>query len=232
MASTSKKQTPPSPTAQRQSRKTNKVNLHSQPNNEITVVGIGASAGGLKALEGFFEALPNDTGLAYVVITHLHPEYESHLPELLQRHTHMSVRQVTGLIPVEKDHVYVIPPNRRLVMEDSQIDLSEFNEPRGQRAPIDYFFRSLARGHANSVGIILSGGGTDGAVGVKAIKEEGGLLMVQDPYEAEYNSMPEAAIATGLADVVLPVKELAQKLVELTRFHPALPLDADDLDHE
>src|SRR6476659_7217269 len=232
MASTSKKQTSQSPAAQRKSRKTNQVNLHTQPNNEITVVGIGASAGGLKALQEFFEALPSNTGMAYVVITHLHPEHESHLPELLQRHTQMPVRQVTGLIMVEKDHVYVIPPNRRLVMEDSQIDLTEFKEPRGQRAPVDYFFRSLARGHPNSVGIILSGGGTDGAVGVKAIKEEGGLLMVQDPYEAEYNSMPEAAIATGLADVVLPVRELAQKLVDYIHFHPPLPLDADELDEE
>jgi two-component system CheB/CheR fusion protein len=218
-----------SPAAQSKSRKTNIVNLHAAKNDEITVVGIGASAGGLKALEAFFEALPGDTGLTYVVITHLHPEYESHLPELLQRHTHMPVRQVNGLVHVEKDHVYVIPPNRRLVMADSQIDTAEFEEPRGQRAPVDYFFRSLAGVHPNSVGIILSGGGTDGAVGVKAIKEGGGLLMVQHPDEAEYNSMPQAAIATGLADVVLPVKELAEKLVEYARFRPPLPLDADEL---
>src|SRR5512132_2911923 len=119
--------------------------------------------------------------MAYVVITHLHPEHESHLAELLQRYTQMPVRQVNGLVPVERDHVYVIPPNRRLVMEDSQIDLADFKEPRGQRAPIDFFFRSLARAHPNAIGIILSGSGTDGAVGIKAIKEAGGLLMVQDP---------------------------------------------------
>ncbi|HEY3474232.1 MAG TPA: CheR family methyltransferase, partial [Anaerolineales bacterium] len=123
----------------------------------------------------------------------------------------------------------VIPPNRRLVMQDSQIDTAEFKQPRGQRAPIDLFFRSLAKIHPNSVGIILSGTGTDGAVGVKAIKEEGGLLMVQDPDEAEYDSMPLAAIATGLADVVLPVKDLAQKLMDYMRFQPPLPLDADKL---
>jgi len=174
MASTSKKQTNQSPAAHRKPRKTNKVNLHTSQNDEITVVGIGASAGGLKALEAFFDSLPGETGLAYVVITHLHPEHESHMAELLQRHTQMPVQQVDGLVHVEKDHVYVIPPNRRLVMEDSQIDIAGFDEPRGQRAPIDYFFRSLARGHPNSVGIILSGGGTDGAVGVKAIKEEAG----------------------------------------------------------
>ena len=232
MASTSKKQTSKFPASQRKSPKPNKANPHASQNDEITVVGIGASAGGLKALQEFFEVLPDDTGMAYVVITHLHPEHESHLAELLQRHTQMPVRQVDGLVAVEKDHVYVIPPNRRLVMENSQIDLTEFKEPRGQRAPVDYFFRSLARGHPNSVGIILSGGGTDGADGVKAIKEEGGLLMVQDPYEAEYGSMPEAAIATGLADVVLPVKQLAQKLVEYMRFRPPLPLDPEDLDEE
>src|SRR4026209_2427040 len=119
MASTSKKQTAQPPATQRESRKTNKVNLYATQNDEITVVGIGASAGGLKALQEFFEALPGNTGMAYVVITHLHPEHESHLPELLQRHTQMPVSQVTGLVAVEKDHVYVIPPNRRLVMEDS-----------------------------------------------------------------------------------------------------------------
>lgn len=230
MASSSKKRSARSPASRRKSSRPNNANLHASPDNELTVVGIGASAGGLKALQEFFAALPSDTGMVYVVITHLHPEYESHMAELLQTRTDMPVRQVNGLISVEKDHVYVIPPNRRLVMEDSQIDLTEFKEPRGQRAPIDYFFRSLARGHPNAIGIILSGGGTDGAVGVKAIKEEGGLLMVQRPEEAEYDSMPRAAIATGLADVVLPVKELAAKLVEYTRHRPPLPLDPDELD--
>ncbi|HKG55046.1 MAG TPA: chemotaxis protein CheB, partial [Anaerolineales bacterium] len=150
MASTSKKRTAQSSEPQRKTRKTNNINLDAEKNDEITVVGIGASAGGLNALQEFFSALPSDTGLSYVVITHLHPEHESHLAELLQTHTNMPVRQVHGLVPVEKDHVYVIPPNNRLVMEDGHIDLSEFNEPRGQRAPIDYFFRSLARGHPNS----------------------------------------------------------------------------------
>ena len=194
-------------------------------------MGIGASAGGLQALQAFFEALPSDTGMAYVVITHLHPEYESHLAELLQTRTDMPVKQVTDSMPVEEDHVYVIPPNRGLIMEDGKVDTAEFTEPRGQRAPVDHFFRSLAKGHSNSVGIILSGGGTDGAVGVKAIKEEGGLLMVQHPQEAEHDGMPRAAIDTGLADVVLPVKELAQKLVEYIRQRPSLPLDPDEL-HE
>ncbi len=230
MASTSKKRSTRSSISQRNSQKPANANLRAAQNDELTVVGIGASAGGLQALQVFFETLPKDTGMAYVVITHLHPEHESHLAELLQTRTQMPVRQVDSLIKVESNHVYVIPPNRRLVMADGEIDLAEFTEPRGQRAPIDLFFRSLARAHPNAVGIILSGGGTDGAVGVKAIKEEGGLLMVQHPDEAQYDSMPRAAIATGLADVVLPVKELAVKLVAYTRHRPSLPLDAEELD--
>lgn len=194
MASTSKKQLVQSSEPHRKSRKTNKANLRHSQNDKLTIVGIGASAGGLKALQDFFEALPNHTGMAYVVITHLHPEHESHLAELLQTHTQMPVRQVTGLIKVESNCVYVIPPNRRLLMDDSKIDTAEFGEPRGQRAPIDLFFRSLAQTHPNAVGIILSGGGTDGAVGVKAIKEEGGLLMVQHPDEVELNATLEQRV--------------------------------------
>jgi two-component system CheB/CheR fusion protein len=232
MTSSVKKSSTKSPTAQGKATTTTKVNLHASQNNEIPVVGIGASAGGLKALQDFFGALPSGTGMAFVVITHLHPEHESHMAELLQRHTRMPVLQVTALVPAEKNHVYVIPPNRRLVMEDGHIDTAEFTETRGQRAPIDYFFRSLARAHPNAIGIILSGSGTDGAVGVKALKEEGGLLMVQHPDEAEYDSMPLAAIATGLADVVLPVKGLAEKLVEYMQFQPPLPLNAEELSEQ
>jgi two-component system CheB/CheR fusion protein len=229
MASISKKQSTQSPAPHRKPRKTNKVNLHPTQHDEITVVGIGASAGGLKALQAFFESVPGNTGMAFVVITHLHPEHESHLAEILQNSTQMPVTQVSGLVGLERNHVYVIPPNHRLVMADSQLDITEFHEPRGQRTPVDYFFRSLAKAHPNSVGIILSGGGTDGSVGVKAIKEVGGLLMVQHPDEAEYDSMPRASIATGLADVVLPVKELAHKLVDYVRIQPELPNDPDKL---
>ncbi len=201
MASKTNKKSAPSSNPQRKSQQKLPINLNPSKNNGITVVGIGASAGGLKALQTFFEALPGNTGMAYVVVTHLQPEHESHLAEILQHRTQMPVSQVAGLATVEANHVYVIPPNRRILMSDSNLDVAEFSEPRGQRAPIDQFFRSLARAHPNAVGIIFSGGGTDGAVGIKAIKEEGGLLMVQDPEEAEYDSMPRYAIATGLADV-------------------------------
>ncbi|HLF74405.1 MAG TPA: CheR family methyltransferase [Anaerolineales bacterium] len=228
MASKNKnrRQSPPSTKSQHNSKTENPKTSQA---SGLTIVGIGASAGGLKALQTFFEALPSDTGMAYVVVTHLHPEHESHLAELLQTRTCMPVNQVTGPIGVEKDHVYVIPPNRRMMMADAKLDLAKFEEPRGQRTPIDQFFRSLASSHPNSVGIILSGGGTDGAVGIKAIKEVGGLLMVQHPEDAEYDSMPQAAIATGLADVVLPVRELARKLGEYTRLTPEVPTDPDEL---
>ena len=199
---------------------------------ELTVVGIGASAGGLKALQSFFKALPSDTGMAFVVVTHLHPEHESHMAELLQTHTQMPAMQVMKKVKVEPNHVYVIPPNRSIHMADSYLDTAEFTEPHGRRAPIDHFFRSLASGHSESIAVILSGGGTDGSVGVKDIKEQGGLILVQHPEDAEYDSMPRAAIGTGLADVVLRAPELAEKLAGYVRHRQQLPHDPGQLNEQ
>lgn len=195
----------------------------------LTVVGIGASAGGLSALQSFFDALPGDTGMAFVVITHLHPEHESHMAELLQRHTVMPTSQVVDRVKVEPNRVYVIPPNRSILMADSHVQAVEFLQPHGRRTPIDQFFRSLASGHRESIAVILSGGGTDGSVGVKDIKEQGGLILVQHPADAEYDSMPRAAISTGLADVVLPADQLAAKLADYARHTPQLPHDPGEL---
>ncbi|MBK9052584.1 MAG: hypothetical protein IPL78_17225 [Chloroflexi bacterium] len=167
--------------------------------------------------------------MAFVVVTHLHPEHESVLAELIQSHTHMPVNQVKEMVFIQPDHVYVIPPNRNIILTDSHLNTTEFDEPRGLRAPIDTFFRSLAAAHGEAIAVILSGGGTDGSVGVKAIKEAGGLILVQEPREAEYDSMPRAAIATGLADVVLPVRELVEKLVRLRQQPIYLPLDPEAL---
>lgn len=208
------------------------VKTPTEPTNRpksLTVVGIGASAGGLKALAAFFDALPSDIGMAFVVITHLHPEYESHLAELLQKHTLMTTTQVTNRVKVQPNHVYVIPPNRSISMTDSHLDTAEFEEPHGQRTPVDHFFRSLAQGHSDSIAVVLSGGGTDGSVGIKDIKENGGLILVQHPDDAEYDSMPRAVISTGLADIILPANQLAEKLVEYTRHRPQLPHDAGQL---
>src|SRR5829696_5332036 len=126
MASTDKKQPKQTASPQRQSRTKSSINIDPSQTSGLTVVGIGASAGGLKALQAFFQALPNDTNMAYVVITHMHPEHESHLPDILQLRTSMPVTQVTSLVAVESNHVYVIPPNRRIVMEDSKLDVTEF----------------------------------------------------------------------------------------------------------
>jgi len=235
MASRNKK-SPQSPT----SKTTKKLNTleattPAEPRNRpqgLTVVGIGASAGGLTALNTFFDALSADTGMAFVVITHLHPTHESHMAELLQKHTEMPTHQVTTRTKVEADHVYVIPPNRSIIMTDTHLETAEFTEPRGQRSPIDSFFRSLAGEQREAIAVILSGGGTDGSVGIKDVKEQGGVIMVQHPNDAEYESMPLAAISTGLVDVVLPAGQLAEKLMEYVKHRPQLPHDPGQLTTE
>src|SRR5215470_15767146 len=191
-------------------------------NPKSVIVGIGASAGGIRALQAFFSALSDaepsgNTGAAFVVIVHLDPQTRSELAAILAQRTRMPVTQVVGTEPLRPDHVYVIPPDRRLHVSDHEISTAEFDEPRGRRAPIDLFFRSLAEQHGDGFAVILSGAGADGAIGVRDVKESGGIILVQDPTEAEYPSMPRSAIATGNADLVLPVRELAERLVPLIR---------------
>jgi two-component system CheB/CheR fusion protein len=195
----------------------------SKPSVAFPTVGIGASAGGLKVLQAFFGHIPADLGAAYVVIVHLDPEYQSELAAILGQRTSMPVVQVQDRIPLEPNSVYVIPPNRRLLISDHTIGTFPFEEPRGRRAPIDQFFRSLADQHGDGFAVILSGAGSDGSLGVKAIKEGGGLILVQDPEEAEYPSMPRSAIATGIADVVAPVAGIAAQISELIRTKQHLP---------
>jgi two-component system CheB/CheR fusion protein len=216
-------------------RKTKKIEAKApvEPSNRehgLMIVGIGASAGGLNALRSFFTALPEQTGMAFVVVTHLHPEHESHMAELLQRYTSMPTTQVVERTAVEPDRVYVIPPNRSILMTDTHLDTREFEEPRGRRTPIDHFFRSMAQsGHPDPVAVILSGGGTDGSVGIKDVKEVGGLILVQQPEDAEYDSMPRAALTTGLVDLALPANKLAKRLVDFARHRPRLSHDAAQL---
>ena len=181
------------------------------------VAGVGASAGGVKALQTLLAALPQNPGAAFVVVVHLDPRAHSQLADILAAHTTMPVTAVVDSEPLEKNHVYVIPPDRQLEMSDHHISAIRFDEPRGQRAPIDCFFRSLAAQHGDSFAVILTGGGSDGAVGVKAVKEAGGIILVQDPAEAEYPSMPNAAITTQVVDFILPVKQLGERLAELIR---------------
>jgi two-component system CheB/CheR fusion protein len=180
-------------------------------------VGIGTSAGGVRALQMFFESLREDVNAAFVVVVHLDPAHQSELSNIIAARTKMPVAQVTGRVRLEAGHVYVIPPNRQLLVTDQHLALAEFDEPRWQRAPIDLFFRSLAAQRGDDFAMVLSGAGSDGSVGIKAVKEAGGIILVQDPDEAEYSSMPRSAVATGLADFVLPVREIAARLPELIR---------------
>jgi two-component system CheB/CheR fusion protein len=193
-------------------------NEEAKPSTPKTiVVGIGASAGGVRTLQQLFAALPEKPGAAFVVVVHLDPDMRSEMSNILAARTSMPVMQVDKPVPLQPDHVYVIPPDRRLHITDDEIATAEFDEPRGKRAPIDLFFRSLAEQHGDGCAVILTGAGSDGAVGVKAVKESGGIILVQDPVEAEFPSMPRAAIATGIADFVLPVREIAVRLIELVR---------------
>jgi two-component system CheB/CheR fusion protein len=192
-----------------------------QNGDQLILVSIGASAGGIRALQDFFAALPEKSGAAYVVVVHLDPERRSELPAILRTRTAMPVVQVTEREKLQPDHVYVIPPGRRLQMIDHEIIALEFDEPRGQRSPIDLLFRSVADRLGDGFAIVLSGAGTDGTLGVRAVKESGGIVLVQDPADAEYPSMPRGAIETGIADVVLPAAELAKRLAELIRIKRA-----------
>jgi two-component system CheB/CheR fusion protein len=182
----------------------------------VPVVGLGASAGGLAAAEDFFRGLPEKTGLAFVVVQHLAPDHESEMAELLQNHTRLPVAQAEDGQAVEADHVYTIPPGRQLTLEDGVLHLAPAEGSRGHvQAPIDRFFRSLAADQGSEATcVILSGTGTDGTLGLKAIKEAGGLTLVQDPKEAEYDGMPRSAVGTGLADITAGARELAERLVE------------------
>jgi two-component system CheB/CheR fusion protein len=187
----------------------------------FTIVGIGASAGGFEALESFFKNMPPDSGLAFVVIQHLDPNFKNMLPELLQKTTLMPVSQITDKLKVCPNHIYVIPPNKTLTIENGFLHLSIPNENRGLRLPIDTFFHSLALDQLDkSVGIILSGMGSDGSEGIKEIKKNKGLVLVQDPTNAKSASMPQSAIAKVNPNCVAPADKLPVKLMALLQSKP------------
>jgi two-component system CheB/CheR fusion protein len=187
------------------------------------IVGIGASAGGLEALEQFLEHMPQGSGMAFVIVQHLDPTHKGVMPELLQRATPMDVVQVKDRTLVKPDHVYVIPPNKDMSILHGTLHLLDPTAPRGLRLPIDFFFRSLADDRKErSIGVILSGMGTDGTMGLKAIKEKAGVVFVQEPASAKFDSMPRSAIDAGLADVVAPVGELPGKILAYLERAPLL----------
>jgi len=187
-----------------------------QPQNtapSFPIVGLGASAGGLRALEDFFDHLPADSGAAYVVIQHLSPDFKSLMKELLKKHTDMSVEQATDGMRLTPDSIFLIPPGQSLRLEKGMLRLTAQDRAAGQplHFPINLFFQSLAvESKESAIAIVLSGTGSDGTLGIRHIAEGGGIVMVQDPTTAEFDGMPKSVIATGLTDLVLPTNEIAK----------------------
>ena len=181
----------------------------------IPTVCLGGSAGSIQALIEFFRAMPPDSGLVFVVVLHLSPEHASTLADLLSQHTAMPVVQAADAMVVEANRVYVIPPGKHLLSVDGHLKLISLEPERGKRVAVDVFFRTLADTHgAHAAGIVLSGADGDGAIGLKRIKERGGLTVAQDPNEAEHDSMPRSAIATSMVDWVLKTQEMPARLLE------------------
>jgi two-component system CheB/CheR fusion protein len=186
----------------------------SAPRPSFPIIGIGASAGGLEALEHFLSHVPKNCGMAFVIVQHLDPTHKGIMPELLQRATGMKVLQVKDRTRVRPDCVYVIPPNKDMSILHGVLHLLDPAAPRGLRLPIDFFLRSLAQDQQDrSIGVILSGMGSDGTLGLRAIKEKAGVVLVQEPATAKFDGMPRSAVDAGLADIVAPVEELPGKIL-------------------
>jgi two-component system CheB/CheR fusion protein len=209
-----KKQSKPRNSAKLQANPPQKEPASPQKDTPFPIAGIGASAGGLEALEQFLKHVPEKSGMAFVIVQHLDPTHKGVMPELLQRATSMEVFQVRDRMRVRPECVYVIPPNKDMSILHGVLHLFEPTAPRGLRLPIDIFLRSLADDRQEwSIGVILSGMGSDGTMGLRAIKEKGGVALVQEPASAKFDSMPRSAIDAGLADLVAPAEELPGKII-------------------
>jgi two-component system CheB/CheR fusion protein len=192
-------------------------------------VAIGASAGGLEAITELLRSVQADIGLAYVVIQHLDPSHASQLTEVLRRAIALRVHEITDLMIAEADHVYVIPSNADVSFQDGAFRLQpRTQEPKRLHLPIDLFFEAVAADRGDkAIGVVLSGTGEDGSEGLKAIRAEGGITLVQTPGTARFSGMPEAAIRTGVVDIVLSLPELAAELVRIGQ-HPYLGREATE----
>src|SRR5579885_1365926 len=194
--------------------------------NRFHIVGMCASAGGLEAFEQFFRIMPSDSGMAFILIPHLDPTHKSIMVDLIKRVTRMKVFEARDGMQVEPNTIYVIPPDNDLSILEGRLQLIEPTAPRGQRRPIDYFFRTLAQDQGEkAICIILSGTGSDGSVGLKAIKGEGGMVIVQDPTTAKYDGMPRSAIDTGLVDYILPPDKMPEQLIKYAKMSRARPME-------
>ncbi len=206
--------------------------------NLFPVVGIGASAGGLGAFKKLLKAIPENSGMAYVLVQHLDPNHESLLPDLLQKVTDIPVLEITDDMRVEPNHIYVIPSNKMMVANDGvlQLTMRPLKNKNERNLPIDLFFTSLAEVHqSHAIGVVLSGTASDGTFGLKAIKEHGGLTFAQDEKSAAYDSMPNSAVQAGVVDFILPPEKIPNKILELIKSmngqgHDDQPLNDPDED--
>ena len=215
---TNKKVTPlvkKSPTSKDSQKKKTK------PGN-LVIVGIGASAGGLETLEAFFNQMPPDSGLAFVIIQHLSPRHKSIMASLLAKHTRMAVREIEDATALEPNCVYLNPPDKNVAVFNHVLHLMAPIKTGAINMPIDYFFRSLSEDQKEkAIAIILSGTASDGTLGIKAVKGEGGMVMVQDPDTAKYEGMPKSAIQTGLVDFIVAVEKMPKQLLRYIK-HPVV----------
>jgi two-component system CheB/CheR fusion protein len=195
----------------------------------LPMVGLGGSAGSIGALQEFFQAMPTEPGMVFVVILHLSPAHESTLPETLQYSTRMRVMKAEDGVKVEANCVYVIPPGKHLTSVNGHLRLRDLEQERGRRVAVDLFFRSLADTHGpHSAAIVLSGADGDGAIGIKRIKERGGLTIAQDPDEAEHSSMPRSAVDTGMVDWLLKVAEMPHRILTYFQQEKVLKLPPEE----
>ena len=197
---------------------------------KVPVVGLGGSAGSIEALQAFFSTMPSQTGLAFVVVIHLAPDYDSTLDDILRRATRMKVVKVESSLEVERDTVYVIPPGRMLQASEDRLHLTTLPDlHHGRHVVVDMLLRTLADTHgAHSAGVVLSGLDSDGSIGIKRIKERGGLTVAQDPGDAQHGEMPRASIATGMVDWVLPARDMPARILSYFRLERSLQLPTED----
>src|ERR1700722_17833008 len=184
--------------------------------NLFPVVGVGASAGGLEAFKRLARAIPENSGMAYILVQHLEPTHESRLMDILQKVTPIPVLEITNNVRVEPDHVYVIPSNKLLTANDGRLELSPRGPKNEKNMPIDVFFTSLSEVHqSHAIGVVLSGTATDGTLGLKAIKEHGGFTFAQEQRSAAFDSMPQSAIDADVVDFILTPEEIPLQVSKL-----------------
>jgi len=194
--------------------------------NLFPVVGIGASAGGLEAFKKLVSAIPEKSGIAFILVQHLHPDHSSALPEILQRETHIPVQEIQNNVEVLPDNIYIIPANKMLEATDGILQITPRPSKDQKNMPIDIFFSSLAEVHqSHAIGIVLSGSGVDGTLGLKNIKAHGGITFAQDLETAAYDSMPSSAINAEVVDFILPPEKIPLQLLKLSSTFKLMPSD-------